>query len=162
MKFIHVLAALLTIILFGVILYIVSIESEEDGIIWNYNPQNNPASIVDEYSNNSDAHWTHMPLTYKIKTDYCTNFTARRIRWAFETLENESQQAVSFIEIKDNSTLEKNLNQGQKINTNTSSYYDKVQKEGVDILVEPYNPGSSEVPISGEIFPPFQKVFEVV
>lgn len=59
---------------------------------------------VDSFSSSQDLHWTHMPIKYKIKNDYCTNFTADRIRWAFDILSNETNGSISFEELLDNTS----------------------------------------------------------
>ena len=129
---IKIILVLMIAILAGIILFLI-IEDRKDILLTNNLPSFQE-ELQDNYLNNTRPHWTHMPLTYKIKTDYCTNFTARRIRWAFEALQNETQEAVSFIEVKDDYIIEeREINKSEGI---AESHYNQVLREGVDILIE--------------------------
>jgi len=93
-------------IFLGVVLVVIWFISSDNNPLDNSQITNNNQNVVsdiDAFSKSSFPHWTHMPITYKIKNDYCTNFTADRIRWAFNVLENESKGSVRFEEVIDNS-----------------------------------------------------------
>jgi hypothetical protein len=51
--------------------------------------------IQDQFSFNSEAHWSHMPLSYSITN--CTEYQANRIIDAFNKIENETEKVVTFI-----------------------------------------------------------------
>jgi hypothetical protein len=57
-----------------------------------------------DFSNIEEIHWNYMPLTYSFDSS-CVGPIIPRIYWAFEIIENETNERVSFVEVKENSNI---------------------------------------------------------
>jgi ssRNA-specific RNase YbeY (16S rRNA maturation enzyme) len=63
------------------------------------------SSAGDEFSNIETPHWTHIPVTYSIDNKECESQT-ENIQKAFNTLEKETNSAVSFQQVQNNPDIE--------------------------------------------------------
>jgi len=74
------------------------------------NYENNEEEIADEFSNVQELHWTHMPITYSFsepnstigprdtKNYECPPYQIQRLKDAFNILQNETENKISFEE----------------------------------------------------------------
>jgi hypothetical protein len=55
------------------------------------------ASIVDDFPNAEEIHWSHMPLTYKIvNEDSCAGVSLSKMEEALSKIEESTEEAVAF------------------------------------------------------------------
>lgn len=67
--------------------------------------------IINKIPEIKGLYWDHMPIKYKIKYDKCGSLMEFRIRSAFQIMQNESNNTIQFIEVFDDESLEKSLEQ---------------------------------------------------
>jgi hypothetical protein len=72
----------------------------------------------DQFSNITELHWTHMPLSYKIIN--CTDYQKNRIVKAFNQIQKETENVVSFENVQINEDITVYCNKEER----PTGYYD--------------------------------------
>ncbi len=88
LRILFIIGAILVAIL---IVFIIPTEKEKI-----YQEEVIEEEIYDEFSHIQEPHWTHIPLTYKIVN--CTDYQKGRVIKAFNQIQNETENIVSFEE----------------------------------------------------------------
>lgn len=75
----------------------------ENSSLWG-SVANESLSAGDQFSNSSELHWKHMPITFSI-TSSCGNYQSKRIIWGFNVLTNETNNSVRFKKVDDSADI---------------------------------------------------------
>lgn len=88
----------ISIIFAGIIIFVI--------ISNDNNPNYISQQIQDNFSNSSDLHWTHMPITYSFSNiSSCGQVESNYIIWGFNQIQGETNNTISFKQIEYNGDI---------------------------------------------------------
>ena len=78
---------------------------------------------IDSFLNASGLHWTHMPVTYSFEDNYsCGEIEPNFIRRAFDNIQKETNNVVSFKEVLEDGDITINCKKDFNLNATQGTY----------------------------------------